>query len=549
MNMYTKRLIYKYANHIHRLCYSGLLLALLLLAALSQPAVVLAMHADTTPGGDVTNPAIAAVDIAKPAVVRIITTIPAHLKVQISPTSQITFPRANPGSYQIDLSGTGTFITSEGDILTADHVINPPKDKTTEQYLDSAAAQDIADYLNQNAQPGTTPTTKDQVLQQLTSGQLQATPTYDTPVSFAFLSTSYTGPLTASNLNNLPANVELPIDKIEKESPSNQQDTAIIHVPAHDTPAVQLDDSTAVNTQDTLTIIGFPGNADVNQQPQDLLTSSINQIYVSSIKTSSSGAPLIQVGGNVEHGDSGGPALDSKGNAVGIVSFALATTQGSGGTSFLQASNSARNLIMSLNLKTAPGKFQTQWNQAFSAYASSTPGHWHQAATDLNQVATAYPQFKAVQPYLNYAQSQAQNETQSGTLSVTPTVKATRSAIPTTHTNTTTSRGITRNPLLSWGIMVIAILVLLALLISLIILTLRKRRTAAARHNQATPTPTHPQPASDRTKDSISAVVPNAPAGPPNTLSLKVWPCGHMNRPGARFCSVCGELALPTKTT
>jgi hypothetical protein len=26
-----------------------------------------------------------------------------------------------------------------------------------------------------------------------------------------------------------------------------------------------------------------------------------------------------------------------------------------------------------------------------------------------------------------------------------------------------------------------------------------------------------------------------------STLVLKIWPCGHMNRPGAQFCSICGE--------
>jgi len=28
-----------------------------------------------------------------------------------------------------------------------------------------------------------------------------------------------------------------------------------------------------------------------------------------------------------------------------------------------------------------------------------------------------------------------------------------------------------------------------------------------------------------------------------NTQMQKTWPCGHMNRPSARFCSVCGEVA------
>jgi hypothetical protein len=35
----------------------------------------------------------------------------------------------------------------------------------------------------------------------------------------------------------------------------------------------------------------------------------------------------------------------------------------------------------------------------------------------------------------------------------------------------------------------------------------------------------------------------------PSTKSgaLVPWPCGHMNRPVARYCSVCGEPAPPAR--
>src|SRR2546430_4621290 len=142
------------------------------------------------------------------------------------------------------------------------------------------------------------------------------------------------------------------------ESSINEKDVSIVHVSLNDMPSVQLGDSTNVQQQDELTIIGFPGNGDVSNKPTDLLTSSINKISVSSIKTTDSGAEVIQVGGNVEHGDSGGPALDNSGAVVGIVSFGLSSSDSPGGTSFLQASDSARGLVQSLHLDTTPGAFQ-----------------------------------------------------------------------------------------------------------------------------------------------------------------------------------------------
>src|SRR5437016_6474380 len=79
----------------------------------------------SAPGGNVADPVIRAVDIAKPAIVRIITFINGRLTVHFSSTQNVTFPLTG-SPYQITLSGSGSFISAHGDILTADHVVNPP---------------------------------------------------------------------------------------------------------------------------------------------------------------------------------------------------------------------------------------------------------------------------------------------------------------------------------------------------------------------------------------------------------------------------------------
>src|ERR1019366_1204988 len=194
---------------------------------------------------------------------------------------------------------------ANGDILTADHVVSPPP-----QILQDAAAQDVSTYISQHPDTGLQAASATQVDQALVAGQLKSTAHYDQKSSEVFLSTAYTGPLTATTLSNVPSTIHATVDKIEKESPFDQMDVAVIHAPFQDTPSVELGDSSNVQPQDALRIIGFPGNADVNELPQNLFTSSVNDITVSSIKTTQTGAPLIQVGGNVEHGDSGGPGLD-----------------------------------------------------------------------------------------------------------------------------------------------------------------------------------------------------------------------------------------------
>ena len=506
-------------------------------------------YASGIPGGNVTDPLVRAVDIAKPAVVRIFTQLNAQLSVHFSLTQSVTFPQTGSG-YILTLSGSGTFISAHGDILTADHVVNPPHDQQLSQLLDMQAASDVATYINQNLKPSS-PVTQDQVTQELTSGQLPSDPSYATAASEVFLSTDYTGPLTVTDINAVPQQFQARVDRIEAESAVNAKDVAIVHVDMHDTASVQLGDSSSVQQQDTLTIIGFPGNGDVSTLPTNVLTSSVNQIIVSSIKTTDQGAQLIQVGGNVEHGDSGGPALDSNGNVVGIVSFGLASPNSPGNTEFLQASNSARDLAQSLHLDTTPGPFEKAWSQAFNDYGASTPGHWHKAQQELGAIHTNYPQFNAIQPYLAYAQAQAQKEN---------VPQSQPSSQPQTTPGSSPS---------VWIILAAAVAVLVILVLGLLVLMLRRRENKRSVPLSATHFPVQsrpPQvmqtplqtdgltafgapPATSRSgqwpvqSQSTLPGVPTATAG--TSGSLRPWPCGHMNRPNARYCTICGEPAPP----
>ena len=530
------------------------IMLVLVMAALYMIAMagnITVTYADGIPGGNVSDPVVRAVDIAKPAVVRIFTSLGGHLTVHFSATQNVTFPQGG-GAYPLTLSGSGTFISAHGDILTADHVVNPPHDQQVNQFLDTVAAPDVANYINQNLKPGS-PVTKDQVAQELISGQLPSDPTYDRPISQVFLSTDFTGPLNAPDLSSVPAQFQAPVDRIELESSVNQKDVAIIHVSMTDMASVQLGDSSNVQQQDRLTILGFPGNGDVSDKPTNLLTLSVNQIFVSSIKTTDQGAQVIQVGGNVEHGDSGGPALNDQGSVVGIVSFGL-SDQGS--TSFLQASNSASALVQNLHLDTTPGPFQRAWSQAFSDYAASTPGHWHKAQQELGQLATKYPAFKAIAPYLAYAQAQAKNE--HGTQPQS-----------TPSTSSTQGRG---NNLTLYAIAIAAAVLVIGVAALFVVISRRRRQRGPAlpagiRPAQSPFPSTIPQQGQNRSvmppqrMPSSQQDEGMAAFGAPSTSfsgapvatagasgGLRPWPCGHMNRPNARYCSICGEPAPPPPT-
>ncbi len=579
--MFTKMPEYTSAKRWYQLLSVIVIVGIVCLTLLGVAGNSPKAYADGIPGGNVSDPVVRAVDIAEPAVVRIITMLNGQLTVHFaSPANKdVTFPQSNSG-YPIALSGSGTFITATGEILTADHVVNPPQ-QDLDQFLQQQAAQDVATYMNQvlKANP---PVSADQVTAQLASGQLQSTTQYSNPQSRVYLSTAYTGPLSVTNIQNVPSNLYAPVDRIEKQSSFTNEDVAIIHVSNMNNMAmVQLGDSSSVQQQDNLTIIGFPGNGDIaGNSATDLLTLSVNPVFVSSIKTTNTGAPVIQVAGNVEHGDSGGPALDNHGTIVGIVSFGAASGPG---TSFLQASSSASALVQSLGLNTTPGPFQKAWNQAFTDYSSNIPGHWHKAQSEFEQIATTYPQFKGVQPYLVYATTQAKIEK-------VPQSQST----PHPQQSMQTASISSSMP----GIIIGVGAVLLAILLLFGVIVIRRRRvkqTAATtmpassinspaqiappvmqsstispsqsaygrQVNDAltafgappSPSPQSPRPgqppaqsfAPQYTPTQSSTGSTNSTMMPSTNSGVLVhWPCGHMNRSVARYCSVCGEPAPPS---
>lgn len=400
--------------HSHIRCSKYFLLSLagLLVFPLSLFVLTPRAEAAAIPGGNVNNQVVRAVDVAKPAVVRIITTLQGRLTVHFNTLGTATFP-LDGSYYNLSLSGSGAFISANGDILTADHVIHPPHDKSLNQDLQLAAASDVADYINANFAPNP-PYTEADAFSSLAYGSFRSESVYTQPKSVVYLNQDYTGAYAGAHLNEVPKKFHSPVDKVEQESPTNQKDVAIVHVAMTDTPSIQLGDSTNVAQQDELTIIGFPGNGDLGdptkEDPNMLLTSSVNKIYVSSIKVGPNGQPLIQVSGNVEHGDSGGPALNSQGQIVGIVSFYSSNADTPDETSFLQASASAQALIGNLLLDTKPGKFEQSWQHAFALYTSTSTGHWHAANQAFKNLASAYPNFQAVNTFVGYTSQMAQQE-------------------------------------------------------------------------------------------------------------------------------------------
>ena len=297
---------------------------------------------------------------------------------------------------------------------------------------------------------------------------------------------------------------------------------------------MQLADSSKIANQGNFTVIGFPGNVDTSQQANDFLTLSVNPVAGSSQQTQATATP------EAGNGDGGGLVVDSQGNIVGLIS----STSNISSSSLLQANNNELAMLNSLNLNTTPGQFQQLWSQAFQDYTSTDPSHWQNTQNDFNQLATNYPNFQAAQPYLTYVQQQVQSE------QVTPTPAPSPTVPPQVHQSGNPKPKVAPAAFPSVLLLIITAIILLLGLVVLLFAVIGGRAKKAglakttARESDADSSTTYRGVKSANSALSDSPL-PNVPeeSSSQSTLVLKIFPCGHMNWPEARFCSICGEAA------
>jgi hypothetical protein len=217
----------------------------------------------------------------------------------------------------------------------------------------------------------------------------------------------------------------------------------------------------------------------------------------------------------------------------------------------LQANNDELAMLNSLNLNTTPGQFQQLWSQAFQDYTSPDPSHWQNAQNDFNQLATNYPNFQAAQPYLTYVQQQVQSE------QVTPTPAPSPTVPPQVHQSGNPKPKVAPVAFPSVQVLTITAIILLLGLVVLLFAVVgghaKKANSAKAIDrdsgvgSSATAEDEVKRESGEKSANSAlsDSPQPNASeeSSSQSTLALKIFQCGHVNRPGARFCSICGEAA------
>jgi S1-C subfamily serine protease/rhodanese-related sulfurtransferase len=155
------------------------------------------------------------------------------------------------------------------------------------------------------------------------------------------------------------------------------KDVAILKIEGRNLPILRQADSDRVRVGDPIAILGFP--AVVMQHSfldqRTALEVSATSGVVSSLKRDASGTPLIQTDAAASWGNSGGPAVNARGEVVGMMTFVSLTedqTQAVQGFNFLVPSNVVKTFARAAGapVDEAPaGPFTAVWDEALDRMA------------------------------------------------------------------------------------------------------------------------------------------------------------------------------------
>lgn len=198
-------------------------------------------------------------------------------------------------------------------------------------------------------------------------------------------------------------------DKLNITSGSEEgfssSDVALLRVKAENTPLIQLASPADASPGQSVTILGFPSDAENELVDRSELVATVTTGTISSVRTAAGGSgTLFQTDADASQGNSGGPAVTSSGKVVGLLTYRYkdATTQNAA-KSYLRDADDIRKLLAtqsgSLNLNS---RTQQAWSEGLERYSAS---RFRDALEQFKLVANLYPPHRLVDTYITAAEA------------------------------------------------------------------------------------------------------------------------------------------------
>jgi len=316
---------------------------------------------------------------AKPAVVLVVSEV----------TSAVTVTCPNGGRQRVTPApfretGTGWFISPSGWVITNAHVVSPahqPQKSITEQQIDTGVRQACGDV-------------GEQVLAAATArASIKLAPSIS---------------VILSNGIRLPATVVKYSPPVAGEGLSGR-DLALVKLEAADMPSLTLGDSSNAKIGDPIHILGFPGVVLSHEllNASAKVEASVTNGAISGFKQDIANQPVIQTDAPATWGNSGGPAVDSHGEVLGVLTFVTLTSGSEGsvvqGFNFVIPSAAIREFLKGTEVRLdEKSRFNGEWHAGLSDFFA---GDYARAAKHFAEANRLLPELADVRRLMAEAQN------------------------------------------------------------------------------------------------------------------------------------------------
>lgn len=175
-------------------------------------------------------------------------------------------------------------------------------------------------------------------------------------------------------------------------------DVALLKIDARDAPYIDLSDVMARQNQ-SVTLFGFPGDAD-NELIDDSTTDvTVTKGTINSVRDAAGGeGKLYQTDADASRGNSGGPAVNGDGKAIGLLTYRYDSGQsGDAAKSYVRDIKDFRDLVSKKNITlSTDGKVQQLWAEGLDLYSKH---YYSKALSKFEQVRALYPSHRLAEQY------------------------------------------------------------------------------------------------------------------------------------------------------
>ncbi|MDQ6774200.1 MAG: trypsin-like peptidase domain-containing protein [Candidatus Dormibacteraeota bacterium] len=314
---------------------------------------------------------------------------------------------AKPGAI-----GSGFVVTPDGTVVTNAHVAAPGDDTVhtllVNSVLNDVVKKELAGIVQAQI------SLPDDVLKAYLQAYLKWVLKY---VQFGNITTTLTAFTGAAVPGVLDANKGLTAELVTAGQPVPGKDVAILKIEGqHDMPTMALGDDAALQTGDRLFVVGYPGAATFNPllKKDQSFEPSLTSGLVSGRKQLDGGWSAIQTDAATTHGNSGGPVVNAKGEAVGVLTFGsvdLGTGQEIQGFNFAVPTSIVKEFLAKAGVRPAQSRTSQLFVSGLNAYDQ---GHYriaHNYFTEADALAPGNAEIQDRQRQAEQQVSQGKDQT------------------------------------------------------------------------------------------------------------------------------------------